>query len=252
MATKKSESPSVLEIPITDIGELETGILGLTPYLHNRMAEKAKQEILFPKGRKNAVEKATTLKHDPVEEFRASPYTLDGDDEPTLLAMLASNFKGAMMTAALDLPGVNGRQIGRLITVQGYKIPFWGDAQLHMAVTRSADMNKTPDIRTRAISPEWATIITVRFVKPLITHRTVVNLLTTGGQSAGVGDWRPQKGKGTFGQFKLIETDKLMEEPVMKYDRTIQAQALQAAEPFDGESRELFDWYVAERKERGR
>ncbi len=163
VAAKKSE-PSIIEIPETVIGQIETGIVGLTPFLHNRMSEKARHELLMPRGRKNAAERASTLKHDPVEEFRASMYRLAEDDAPTQAAMMASAFKGAMMTAALDLPGASKAQIGRLVWVEGHYIPIWGDLKLHMSVTRSADMAKTPDIRTRAITPEWAAIITISSV----------------------------------------------------------------------------------------
>lgn len=251
MVTKKADN-SVIDIPETVIGQIETGVIGLTPYLHNRMSEKAKHELLFPKGRKNAAERAASLKHDPVEEFRASPYRLDDNESPAVLAVMASAFKGAMMTAALDLPGSSKAQIGRLIWVEGYHVPLWGTAKLHMSVTRSADIGKTPDIRTRAITPEWATIITISFVKPLITERTIVNLLSTGGRSAGIGDWRPEKGKGTFGQFQLASTDDAKLRRIMKQGRAIQLAALEAAKPFDAESAELLTWYESERKARGR
>jgi len=157
-----------------------------------------------------------------------------------------------MMTAALDLPGVKGAQIGRLVTVVGHRVPLWGGAKLLMAVTRSADMNKTPDIRTRAISPEWGTIITISYVRPLITEKTIVNLLSTGGQSAGVGDWRPQKGKGSFGQFRMVNVDDPDLLSVMKLDRAVQRDALEEADPYDEESAELLGWFQEERKERGR
>lgn len=85
MATAKNQ-PLVVDFVETDIGQVQVGILGLTPYLHNRMAEKAKHELLLPKGRKNAAERASSLKHDPVEEFRSSPYMLVDDDAETLLA----------------------------------------------------------------------------------------------------------------------------------------------------------------------
>lgn len=249
MAAKTAQS--VIDIPETVIGQIETGIVGLTPFIHNRMSEKARHELLYPKGRKNAAARASSLKHDPVEEFRASPYRLEDAESPTLLATMASAFKGAMMTAALDLPGSNKTQIGRLVWVEGHYVPMWGDAKLHMSVTRSADINKTPDIRTRAISPEWGTIITISFVKPLINEKAIVNLLSTAGRSSGVGDWRPQKGKGTFGQFRLANTDdpELME--IMKMDRAVQSDALESAEAYDLETRELLDWYTAERIERG-
>lgn len=249
-AIKKTNT--VIEVPETEIGQIETGILGLTPYLHNRMSEKARHELLLPKGRKNAAERASSLKHDPVEEFRASPYTLDDNESPTLLAVMASAFKGAMMTAALDLPGTNKAQIGRLIWVEGHHVPLYGTAKLHMSVTRSADIGRTPDIRTRAITPEWGTIITISYVKPLVTEKVIVNLLSTGGRSAGIGDWRPEKGKGTFGQFRLANTDDPELLKVMKLGRSQQVLAMKKAATFDSESAELLEWYVGERKERGR
>lgn len=254
MATtrKGAESP-VLHILETDIGGLTLGILGHTPYLHNRMSEKARRTLLYPSPRKNTAERASSLKHDPVEEFRASPYQLlDDDDAPTLLAVMASAFKGAMMTAALDLPGVSKAQIGRLVWVEGHYIPIYGTAKLHMSVTRSADIGKTPDIRTRAITPEWGTVITISYVRPLMTEQTILNLLRTGGKSSGVGDWRPEKGKGTFGQFEVVNTDdpRLVER--MKNGREVQVAALEEAACFDSESTELLGWYEAERKERGR
>ena len=156
------------------------------------------------------------------------------------------------MTAALDLPGSNKTQIGRLVWVEGYRVPLWGTAELHMSVTRSADMAHTPDIRTRAISPEWGCVIVISYVRPLVTEKAIVNLLSTGGRSAGVGDWRPQKGKGTFGQFKLVRTDDPELLKVQKMDRSVQVEALAAAKPHDAESAELLGWYTAERKERGR
>lgn len=250
--TKVAGSP-VIDIPHTEIGQIQTGILGLTPYLHNRMSEKARRTLLYPAPRKNTAERAASLKHDPVEEFRASPYTLlDDENASTLLAMMASAFKGAMMTAALDLPGVSKAQIGRLVWVEGHYIPMWGTAKLHMSVTRSADIGKTPDIRTRAITPEWGTVLTISYVQPLITQQTIVNLLSTGGRSSGVGDWRPEKGKGTFGQFRLVHVDDPTLAKVMKNDRAIQISALESAACYDAESAELLSWFETERKERGR
>jgi hypothetical protein len=248
----KPPPPKTITLPVTEIGQVQFGILGISPYIHSRMSEKAKHELLFPKGRPNQAEKAARLKHEPVEEFRASPYTLKDEDAPTYLATKGDMFKATMRTAAKDLPGVNGEQIGRLVWVEGMYLPLWGNAKLHMAVVRSANQQKTPDIRTRAISEKWATVITVRFVKPLMNEKIVTNLLSTGGQSAGVGDWRTEKGKGTFGQFILINTDELMAHEVMKMDRAVQIQAMEAAQAFDDETQEMLTWFDAEREERGR
>lgn len=254
MVTKKVDAASVITVPETQIGVIELGIVGTTPLLHNCMSAKARHTLLLPSPPKNAAEKAANLKHDPVAEFRGSIYRLTEDDAPTRVAALGGMFKGAMMTAALDLPGSNKSQIGRLVWIEGHYVPLWGPLQLHMGITRSADMARTPDVRTRAISPEWATVITVRFVKPLMTEKAVINLLAAGGYTAGVGDWRPQKGKGTFGQFRLVES--LNDDPdlqrITAFGVAHQDQALEDAEPFDPESAELLSWYDSERKERGR
>lgn len=106
MATKSVE----LEVLRVDHGQIEFMVLGTTPLILNRMSEKVLRELLMPKGRKNAAEKASSLKHDPMAEFCASPYTDLDDNAPTYLQHLASAFKGAIKSAALDLPGPISRR----------------------------------------------------------------------------------------------------------------------------------------------
>ncbi len=253
-APKKTDAPQQIEVASTTVAVTEIGIVGLSPFICNRMSEKAKRTLLFPPsrtGRKTSGDRTGDLKHDPVAEFQASPYTLGEPDGP-LLAMMASSFKGAMMTAALDLPGAAKTQIGRLVTVHGFLSPLYGEPRLFMKAVRSADINKTPDIRTRAIVARWATTITVQFVVPLINQKTVANLLTTGGQTAGVGDWRPEKGKGSFGRFRICDLqDPELLEIMASGDRATQEMAMKNAEPYDMESAELLQWYTDELNRRG-
>ena len=132
-------------------------------------------------------------------EFRASPYRLRDDDAPTLIGVPASAFKGAMMTAALDLPGAAKSKIGRLLWGEGDLVPVFCIPEVFLAITRSADINKTPDVRSRAIVPEWAAEIAITYTTPILNETSVINLLAAAGQICGVGDWRPEKGKGTYG-----------------------------------------------------
>jgi hypothetical protein len=198
---------STLEIIEVHHGRIDFHILGKTPLVCNRMSQKALHELLLPKGRKTATERALTLKHNPIEEYRASPYILSDETAPTAIAVMATAFKGAMKTAALDLPGAKKAQIGRLVYVEGEMVSIFGVPQLHMAVVRSADMNRTPDVRTRAIIPEWACRLTVIFTEPLIRAQAVANLLGAAGFTAGIGDGRPEKGAMSFGQFRIVNAD---------------------------------------------
>jgi hypothetical protein len=72
MATKKETST---EIFVTEQRRetLNFCIMGTTPLIHNRMSQKVLQTLLCPAPRKNAAEKAQSLKHNPLEEYRNSP-----------------------------------------------------------------------------------------------------------------------------------------------------------------------------------
>lgn len=247
----KTESATILVDPIRT-ETIELAILGTRPIILNRMAEKARRELLMPSGRKTTADRAQSLKHDPVAEFRASPYTLADDEQPTWLAHMASAFKGAMMSAALDLPGAKKTQIGRLVYVEGTYVPLYGIPEIFSSITRSADINRTPDVRTRAIVPEWAASIAVTFAVPLLNERSVINLLAAAGKICGIGDWRPEKGKGTFGQFAIADHSEVRyQEIIAAGGRAAQIAAMNDPKPYDQETEELLAWFEETATSRG-
>lgn len=253
MATKKNTAApqEISEILKVTTGQFECCIVGTSPLILNRMSEKAKHELLMPKGRKSVIERATTLKHVPIDEYRASAYTLKDSKQPTLLAILSTAFKGALRSAALDMPGAKKAQIGRLTYIEGEFVGVYGLPKLFMSITRSADMNKTPDVRTRAIVPEWACRLQVTFVQPLIRAQAVANLLAAAGITIGVGDWRPEKGAGSYGQFRIADKDDTDFKRILKEGgRAAQVNALDKPVCYDDETTELLSWFESERASR--
>lgn len=248
MAVRKNTAmEEVSEILKVTQGQFECCIVGTSPIILNRMSEKAKHELLLPRGRKNAAERATTLKHKPVEEYRASAYRLPDPNAPTYLAHLSTAFKGSLRTAALDMPGAKKAQIGRLTYIAGDYVGIYGIPKLLMSVTRSADINKTPDIRTRAIVPHWACRIVVTYVQPLIKAQAVANLLAAAGLTIGVGDWRPEKGAGSYGQFRIADqNDPEFLDIVATGGRKAQIDAIETPVCYDEETAELLSWYDEE------
>lgn len=241
MATSPKEE--VVEIIQATQGTIQLNVLGTSPLICNRMSEKARRELLLPAGRKTTAEKASSLKHDPIAEFRASPYLLP--EGPALIGLMSSAFKGAMGTAALDLPGATKSKIGRLVYVEGDYVGIFGVPKLFMSIVRSADMNKTPDVRTRAIIPEWACRLTISYVEPIIKQTAVINLLAAAGITAGVGDWRPEKGKGAFGRFKIVpDRDPDFLRLIAATGRDVQAHSMEHPEAYDAETEELLGWYM--------
>lgn len=252
MAKAKAATGTAVEILEIERGRVTVGVVGTTPFICNRVSEKARRELLMPKGRKTAADKAQSLKHNPLEEYRNSAYRLDDNDAPTLIAFLAPAFKRAMMTAALDVPGTKKAQVGRLIRVEGERIPMYGIPKMLIAITRSADINKTPDIRTRAILPEWATILDISYPTAIFREKAILNLFGAAGVFSGVGDWRTEKGSANYGSFRTAGVDdKDLKRIIATGGRAAQIKAMNAPQFYDDESEEMFTWFQSEAAERG-
>lgn len=251
MATKKAEANPEITVMEINEGCLDVCIVGTSPKICNRMAQKAWFELLAPQ-RKTAADRAQTIKHNPVREFRDSPYTIKDPSAPTIIGVPASAFKGGMCVAALRIPGVNRTEIEQLVRVPWCLLPLYGVPQLFMSITRSADFNHTPDVRTRAILPEWACRLSVRFMKPALREQSIANLLSAAGFISGVGDWRQEKGSGSFGAYRLCsEDDPDFVRITTTMGRTEQAKALARPVPYDDETSEMLAWFGVEMHRRG-
>jgi len=157
---KASGVLEAIEVEPLRVGSMQVWLRGLTPLICNRLAAKARRELLLPKGRKSTAEKQQSLKHDPLAEYRDSMSVRSGVG-PTRIVFPAPAIKGSMATAALETKGTNRTQIGRLVWVKDYSVDVYGVPELFMSVVRSADMNRTPDIRTRAILRDWSMPATI-------------------------------------------------------------------------------------------
>jgi hypothetical protein len=240
-----------IEIEPLRVGSMQVWIKGSTPLICNRMAAKGAREILFPSGPKGTAEKQQTLKHDPLAEYRNSMSVRPGTKGATRIVFPAPAVKGAMATAALETRGTNKTQIGRLVWVEGYSVDVFGVPALFMAIVRNADKNRTPDVRTRAILPEWAIQVNIKFVRPQLSEKAILQLLANGGLIVGVGDFRQEKGKGSFGQF-CIATEAECKSIVKAGGMKAQDAAIKEPAYFDSDTAELMGWFLEEIKNRGK
>jgi hypothetical protein len=223
-------------------------IVGNTPLICNSMAAKAQRTLLLPSGRRTtAADRAGSLKHDPLKEYRDSVKRVSGNAVPTRIVLPSTAFKGACCTAALDLPGTKKTEIGRLVWVEGATIDVYGVPQILLSVVRTADMAHTPDIRSRAILPEWCCSVTMSFVRPKLSGQGLANLLGAAGILCGVGDFRQEKGRGSYGRFGISG------EPTEKWKRIAEAGGREAQDAalehpvcHDDETEELLGWFVEE------
>lgn len=249
MAVKKAEAG--LRIDPLKQGRVTLRLIGMTPMYFNAMSAKAKNSLLIGGGKKTAAQKRE-LKHDPEREFRDSVYRQREGD--TLLCFPAPAIKSAMATAALETPGVTKTSVQRLIFLPQQRVNIWGRPLLKMDVVRSADMNKTPDIRTRAFLPRWCAEVDIAFVSPTLSTHSVVSLLANAGVIVGIGDFRQEKGRGSYGTFAVSGEEmgdwQSAWDEITAEGRDVQELALQSPEYADEETADLMDMLFEERERR--
>ena len=241
MAVKKAEAGS-LQIDALKQGRVTLRMIGTTPLYYNAMSLKVKHTLQAGGAKKTAAEKRE-LKHDPEAEFRESVYRQTEGE--TLLCFPAPGVKAAMATAALETAGVTKSSVNRLIFLPQQKVSVWGKPLLKCDVVRSADMNKTPDIRTRAYLPRWCAQVHIAFITPTLSVRAIVSLLANAGVVVGIGDFRQEKGKGSFGTFRVIgdgdDDDEWNE--ISQDGRAVQEFALFNPECADQDTEDLMAMY---------
>jgi hypothetical protein len=236
----------------TPIGSTTFYVVGRTPFVCNAMSAKTRRTLVQPPAKVVGKAREAYAKHDPYGEYVRSAYRSKGDEADTRIVFPAAAFKQAMVTAAIELPGIKATNVRRLTWAEGRNVSMYGVPRLWMTVVRSANANRTPDVRTRAIIEEWATEVTVSYVEPNMNHETVVQLLAAAGLMIGVGDGRPEKGALNFGQFEIVAPDsEVYQRIVAEGGREAQDEAFGNPEMFDVETEELYEWHSSEVARRG-
>jgi hypothetical protein len=257
MTFAKKEQAVEIQVLKVEHGSFDMQIIGKTPLIYNCMSEKVRRELLFPADKKNAASKAANLKHDPMDEYRNSVYRIQDRSAPTVLGFPASAFKQAMESAAKRIPGVVGEDVKQLIYVSGPNmtcnlIPIYGIPQILMSVVRCKDMNRTPDVRTRAILPTWCCQISVQFIRPQFTAQAIGNLIAAAGVFIGIGDWRQEKGSNNHGLFRTDGTVAEFKTLSKGCTQAAQLTALQKPIAYDLETERLLAWFDEEVQRRDR
>lgn len=230
-------------------------VIGTSPLVMNRLPKKAKEELLMPRRSMNKAARQSNLKHNPPEEFRDSVYQCRDARAPALIHVPSNAIKKAAAQAALDMEGATKSEVGRLIKIVDETVHLYGKPFLYMAVVRMAGFAKTPDVRTRALFPEWCCKFTIQYVGSRIREQDIANLLDAAGDIVGIGDGRTEKGTFNFGSWRVVTADDPDWNRIAKTQgRKCQEAAMAHPEAFDADTEELLAWFGAElvRRERDR
>lgn len=250
VSKKKTTEEQPVEIDVIALlqGEATFHLLGTSPLVMNRMAEKSRRTLLFPSGPLTRAEKQVKLKHDPVREFQSSVYRRAVHDKgPTRLLFPAAAFKRAIANTALDMPGVAKAKIDRLTWAMGHRVDIYGVPQMLTDVVRNRDIARTPDIHSWAITFPWAAAVTFRWVEPLLSEKIIGRLLANAGQITGIGDGRQEKGHFSRGQWILVNRDdKAFQDVIKSGGMKAQDEALENPTFYDADTEDLVEWFEGE------
>ena len=195
MAVKKSVEIAI-NPPNFQMVELE--VEGLTPMIQNKMKEAtipAMEAARMGKAKKN-----NRAPIDPKVEYLKSAYVQDGGG----YGFPASAFKHCAVRA--------GKGQGLVMTdlkQMFFVLPNAPDGECVSLKAKKPTLRKDPvnvqgnkDLRYRPEFKQWKAKLLIRYDADKITPEQIANLLNHGGQTIGVGEWRPQK-NGTFGMFHV-------------------------------------------------
>jgi hypothetical protein len=254
MAIKKKIAPSSNELRIDPLkkGVVTFRIMGTTPMYFNSMSSKAMRDLLIGAGKKTAAQRKS-IKHNPEQEFRDSIYKKSFGD--TLLCFPAPAIKGAMTTASLETEGIKSTNVKRLVFLPQTHIQIWGKPQLKIDVVRSADMNRTPDMRTRAYLPRWCSEVTIHYIANTLSSQSILSLLSNAGGIVGIGDFRQEKGRGSYGCFDVLSENSMGSyqsdwDDLMLEGRDAQQEAMDNPVYADEQTAELMQFLFEERSRR--
>ena len=169
------------------------------------MSLKAQRDLLLGSKKKTGAEKQQKIKHDPIQEFRDSMY-FSRDLSPDAAEVFPKMaIKRAMRTIAVEIDGVQGTQIDRLIYMPDEYIRLIGTPTLRIDVARLSGSGTLRTCGSRSDRPTWATQFVRHALHPQFSQATIQALLANAGQFIGIGDNRQERGKGSFGTFVVTE-----------------------------------------------
>lgn len=193
MAAKKKSAPEQITIPEIRIDTLRLKIIGDSPLICHRWAEKAKKAM---RDKQMKVAKGAREAKDPKSDFEESlyPHPSGGYGFPAVA------FKSAAVSATrfvedMKMTELRGALhiVGDLVKIEGKPTPREDMVRVGMG---------SADIRYRGEFLKWSAELIVQFNSRFISAAQIVNIFNNAGFGVGVGEWRPEK-NGSFGRFHV-------------------------------------------------
>jgi hypothetical protein len=211
MAKKTTEQ--VVNIPAINIKRFQITLVGDSPLIVHRFAEKARKELL-DRNMKKA--KAAKEAQNPVKEFIDSLYWLSGKPEECTeegfekaikegakFGFPSVAFKAAAVSAGFRCGVTKNKTIANgAFHIDGEYVEISGTPEMREDIVRLSGIGAPPDIRYRGEFKEWEATFTVKYNASVFSAEQIINLFNLGGFACGIGEWRAEKG-GINGMYHV-------------------------------------------------
>jgi len=171
----------------------------------HRFPAKAWEQLLFPKGRAKCSREGDNLKHDPLMEYRGERHRNRDQRQPTA-TISGGAFTKAIASARSICPAQPRRKSCGSSRSSRPRSISMASRRCIWRMTRSSDIARTPDVRTRAVSRKWACEVEVGFRLDLGQaepgRQPPAAAASSSGSAIGV-----LRKAGAFGRFDVVTPD---------------------------------------------
>jgi len=184
-----------ISIPQLKIQFLELELIGDTPLITHKWAEKGLKMIQDKQGGKA---KAGREFRNPEEEFKAAMYI----DSKLGYCFPANAFKCAAVRAGTDL-NLKMTDLKRAFFVEGERVKIVSENPIMRTDTVRIGMGTT-DLRYRPQFNNWRAKLVIKYNANVISDEQIINLFNVAGFGVGIGEQRPTAAGGfNYGTFHI-------------------------------------------------
>jgi len=182
-----------IELQKIDIRHLEITLVGDSPLICHKWADKAKKQMLDKQMKKA---KSAKEAKDPEADYKGSLYEHPegGYGFPCVA------FKSSAVGACRFSDGIKMTEARGAFHVVGELVKIEGEPTMREDMVRVG--MGTADIRYRGQFEKWSVRLLVSYNAAALSPEQIVNLFNIAGFGVGVGEWRPEK-DGSYGRFHV-------------------------------------------------
>jgi len=197
MLKNKQTKQQIKQVTITPIkiGNFKLKIVGTSPMLQEKMAEKTMEAL------KNQMEGKGKDKKT-IKDFEGEVAGKIHRNSKGEVCFPAGGFKKAIVEASPYLDGFD-KKLAKSIVVVGDLVPIKYTKQVtNKTIGKMSGITKAPRPIWRPEFQNWSCELELRYNESLITPEQIVNLTKLAGFHIGVGGWTPQH-NGSYGMFTV-------------------------------------------------